>query len=241
MHGATGDKPTDTDIAGVYIQPVEMILGIDQKRSDDKWFDPDTHVWSTSGDNVRNTADDIDVALYSLRKWASMAATGHTTVLEFLFTKNTLGWANSTYVWETYILGNKDKFLSKAAGIKFGEYARAQLHAIKGVGKGKHGQRPELEAQYGYDTKAAMHMLRVLGEGIELMETGNITLPRPEAPFLKDVRNGKFALPDIEALFESRETLLEIAMEKSSLRDTIDRAEISRLITEAQLDFWGLK
>jgi predicted nucleotidyltransferase len=97
MHGATGDKPGDLDISGVYIQPVEMVLGIPQKLEggEGRWFDPDTQVWSSAGDHNRNSADDIDVSMYSLRKWAGMAATGNTTALEFLFVHG----ADPTYIW----------------------------------------------------------------------------------------------------------------------------------------------
>src|ERR1035437_6938208 len=74
MHGATGNKPTDLDLNGVYIQPVELVLGIPQMRTDEDGskhrFDPDTQVWSSAGDHEKNTAEDVDLNLYSLRKWA---------------------------------------------------------------------------------------------------------------------------------------------------------------------------
>jgi len=46
-------------------------------------------------------------------------------------------------------------------------------------GRAKHGQRPELQKQYGYDVKAAMHVLRLLHEGIEFVSRGWVTLPPP--------------------------------------------------------------
>ena len=232
LHGATGDKPTDTDVSGVYIQPVEMILGISMKS-----FDPDVQVWSSAGDHEKNTADDIDVNMYSLRKWATMAATGNTTALEFLFAKPEYREATA---WHIHIVPNTEHFISARAGFHFAEFAKSMLKRLKGEGTGKHGQRPELEEQFGYDVKAAMHLLRVLGEGIELMDQGRITLPRPEAPFLKDVRRGKFTWEEIEEIANARFEVLAIHQAKSFLPPELDRTKISRIITDAQLEFWGL-
>jgi uncharacterized protein len=251
MHGATGNKPTDTDISGVYIQPVEMVLGIPQKRepsaaSGSQWFDPDTQVWSSAGDHNKNSADDIDLNLYSLRKWAHMAATGNTTALEFLFVTNMIHDHEASMevnptIWDKHIVPNTEHFISKRAGFHFIAFAEAMKLRLSGGNTGKHGQRPELEAEFGYDVKGALHMLRVLGEGIELMNTGLITLPRPEAPFLKDVRNGKFEWKEVEELAKARFRILHEQREKSFLPDELDRAKVSRIITAAQLEFWGLK
>src|SRR5688572_31106775 len=37
--------------------------------------------------------------------------------------------------------------------------------------------RPELEEMYGFDTKYAMHMLRLGFQGVELLTTGRLNLP----------------------------------------------------------------
>jgi predicted nucleotidyltransferase len=245
MHGATGDKPGDLDIAGVYIQPPEMALGIPQKREIEdggKWFDPDTQVWKSAGDHERSGPDDVDVSMYSLRKWAGMAASGNTTALEFLFVKNIIERPSIwPCVWEKHIVPNTEHFLSKRAGFHFTAFAAAMRLRLAGGHTGKHGQRPELEAEFGYDVKGAMHMLRVLGEGIELMQTGTITLPCREATFLKDIRRGVYSWKQIEAYADARFQILDEVREKSFLPDEINRAEISRIITEAQLDFWGFE
>jgi predicted nucleotidyltransferase len=76
LHGAKVGKTDDTDLYGVYIEDPEQALGLD----------PSEHfVWSTAGDERRNGPDDVDVTLYSLRKWAGMAAKGNATALHFLF------------------------------------------------------------------------------------------------------------------------------------------------------------
>jgi len=239
-HGAVGNKPTDLDLNGVYIQPVEFVLGIPQMREDEegnkKRFDPDTQVWSSSGDHAKNTAGDVDLNLYSLRKWANMAATGNTTALEFLFVENK---APKPDIWNKHIYLNKDVFLSARAGFHFLEFAKNMLKRLKGEGMGKHGQRPELEQEFGYDVKAAMHVIRVLCEGIELMKHGRITLPRPEVVTLKGIRSGDFKLEEIERMYADLAAELQQAQANSKLPAEIDRAGISRIITEAQKEFWS--
>ncbi len=51
---------------------------------------------------------------------------------------------------------------------------------LQGIGTGKKGQRHELIGAYGYDIKAAMHVIQLLNEGIELMRSGTITLAAPK-------------------------------------------------------------
>jgi len=240
MHGATGDKPTDIDLCGVYIQPVELVLGIPVPKvgedGEPHRFDPDVQVWSPSGDHDKNGPGDLDLNLYSLRKWAGMAATGNTTALEFLFIRNS---AEKPDIWVKHIEPNRDAFISARAGFHFLRFSESMLKRLKGEGQGKHGQRPELEQEHGYDTKAAMHLIRVLCEGIELMKRGTITLPRPEVVTLKGIRAGGYSLEGVEKMYADLTAELEAAQAASKLPPEVDRARISRVITAAQVEHWG--
>ena len=93
------------------------------------------------------------------------------------------------------IQNETETFLSKRSAIQFIGFAENQLRRITGEkGKGAKGTRPEYECAYGYDTKAAMHCLRLFFECIELMREGRITLPRPERELLVEVRSGEWTL-----------------------------------------------
>ena len=76
LHGAKVGKTDDTDLYGIYIEGPEHALGLESREH---------FVWSTAGNERRNGPDDVDVTLYSLRKWAGMAARGNATTLHFLF------------------------------------------------------------------------------------------------------------------------------------------------------------
>lgn len=58
-------------------------------------------------------------------------------------------------------------------------------------------KRFEIEAKFGYDTKHGMHLYRLLTEGLELLEQGTITLPRPDCKELLEIRNGKYSYDEL--------------------------------------------
>src|SRR5258708_37747960 len=76
LHGAKVGETDDTDLYGVYLESPEQALGLDASEH---------FVWSTAGDDRRNGPEDVDVTLYSLRKWAAMAAKRNATTLHVLF------------------------------------------------------------------------------------------------------------------------------------------------------------
>lgn len=55
----------------------------------------------------------------------------------------------------------------------------------------RYGTRSEAAAEHGLDYKSLMHAYRLLGQAEELLQTGQITLPRPpaEVKFLMSIRN----------------------------------------------------
>jgi predicted nucleotidyltransferase len=226
LHGAKVGATDDLDLYGVFIRGPEDVLGLS----------PQTHfVWSTASDERRNGPDDVDATLYSLHKWASMAARGNATALHFLFADAT---ATSAPIW-TLIQSHAEFFVSKASALQFLGFAGNQLRRITGeMGKGAKGTRPEYECAYGYDTKAAMHCLRLYFECIEMMRHGHITLPRPERALLIEVRSGAWTKEKFLAEAEGCRLKAEEAAAHSGLQETVDRERISRLLAEVHQTFW---
>ena len=91
---------------------------------------------------------------------------------------------------------NAHRFVSRLAAVRFLGYLQGQKAAMTGQA-GAHTNRPELVAAHGYDTKYAMHALRLGLQGIELLTTGRITLPVPEPDriYLRSIRRGERPLP----------------------------------------------
>jgi hypothetical protein len=168
-----------------------------------------------------------------------MAVKGNPTALEFIYSEVTQRLI--TPEWRN-IHTSASLFLSKRAAAAFRGFAHAQLRRLQGDGTGKHGQRPEMAEQFGFDTKAAMHTVRLLGEGIELMETGNITMPRPDKNSLIKIRNGEFGT--IERLLDYTNyqfDRLDEAEKKSMLPEHVNRDAINKLLSQIYMEFWNRK
>lgn len=61
------------------------------------------------------------------------------------------------------------------------------------------GNRTELYTKYGFDTKFGSHLLRLLYEGIELLQTGELIFPLKQKDFLIDIKKGKYSVETILA------------------------------------------
>jgi predicted nucleotidyltransferase len=226
LHGAKVGKTDDTDLYGVYVESPEQALGLDPREH---------FVWSTAGDERRNGPEDVDLTLYSLRKWAGMAAKGNATALHFLFAEPQEVALES---WKK-IQANTELFLSRNSAKQFLGFADDQFKRLTGEkGSGKKGQRPEYIGKYGYDTKAAMHGLRLLYECLELMTNKRITLPRPEKDLLIDIRKGEWALEQVLAKAQRVTKEVEEAVATSPLPEMVDHGAISQLVAHVHLQFW---
>ena len=75
--------------------------------------------------------------------------------------------------------------------------------------KQRNPARAENERKFGYDTKHAMHLFRLIEEGKELLTTGNITFPRYDKDELLAIRAGAYTydqliekIGDVDGIFE---------------------------------------
>lgn len=223
LHGAKLEGKDDTDYYGVFVEPADKVLGIDNYEH---------FVYTTSTE--RHVAHDLDVTLYSLRKWAALAAKGNPSVLHFLFAKPEF----QHLIWGRLAL-HSDIFIAKSHLGAFFGYANAQLQRLYN-GRGPSDiSRPFLESQYGYDTKYAMHIIRLLSEAKELMQTGRLQFPAANVEFLRSIRRGEVKLYEIEKLANNLEVEAREAQQKSSLPETVDRKKISALLAELYQDAWS--
>jgi predicted nucleotidyltransferase len=224
MHGAKIENTDDTDWYGLFIVPPTKMLGLDRYEH---------FVHTTGGKRGGNRPSDIDVCMYGLQKWASLASKGNPSVLHFLFAPPVFQHA----LWAKLSL-QRDAFLAKSHIGAFLGYANAQLKRLLNQQGQKNCHRPLLEGPHGYDTKYAMHITRLLCEAKELMTDGKITLPRPEKDLLIDIRLGKFKLHELEQMNKQLEVEALAAKEKSQLPDSISRERVSELVTDLYLDYW---
>ncbi len=226
LHGAKVHGTDDLDIYGIYIEPPELILGLK---------DLPHYVWSTAGDDRRNGPHDVDVTLYSLRKWAGLACKGNPTALHFLFANDEI----DSPAWSK-VVARKNVFLARSCVKQFLGFADDQLQRMTGAkGRGKKGTRLEIELKYGYDVKAAMHTLRLLYECEELVSTGSLTFPRPEREFLIRVRTGEFSMDQVLQMANQLFAECKEVEQSSALPEVVDSDGVSSLLASCYREFWA--
>ncbi|ORA60575.1 DNA polymerase beta superfamily protein [Mycobacteroides franklinii] len=227
LHGVTaGDD--DRDEMGVCIEPPECVIGLRRFEQ---------YIFRTQPEGVRSGPGDLDLVVYSLRKWARLAAAGNPTVLLLLFIPDQ-ELTVSTDVGHD-VQRHPERFLSRVAGRKFLGYLNSQRRRLTGD-LSRRTNRPELIERYGFDTKFAYHALRLGIQGIELMERGRITLPMPQ-PYrsqLVDVRQGKYTLPDVLGWLDEVTARLESLTATADLPEQPDRMIIDNWLVEIYQRHW---
>lgn len=96
----------------------------------------------------------------------------------------------------------------------------------------RNAARSAIEAKYGYDTKHAMHLVRLTRMAKEILETGRVVVKRPDRDELLAIRNGAWSYDDLMAWFDRQDAELAEAYAKSTLRHHPDRVALDTLCRE---------
>jgi len=212
IHGLALDgSGSDRDEMGVMIEPIEYMLRLGE--SFEQFIHRDAEVREGKHD-APSQAGDLDLNIYSLRKFCRLAAKGNPTILTLLFIpcKDHIKCdARGHQLQENF-----EWFISREAAGAFLGYLTSQKQRMVGERGQKRCHRPELESKFGYDTKYAMHMLRLGFQGVELMQTGRLALPMrdPDRSYLMQVRKGEL---DVNAVFTKAG---ELEAELKDLKET---------------------
>lgn len=227
LHGVTTGSD-DRDEMGVCIEPPEYVIGNAQFEQ---------YEYRTQPDGARSGAGDLDLNVYSLRKWSRLAAQGNPTVLLLMFIPpqeivsiNDIG---------RDIQAHPERFLSRDAAFRFLGYLNAQKERMLGL-RSQRTNRPELIEKYSWDTKYGYHMIRLGLQGVELLTTGRITLPIPERErvWLTDLRNGKYTKEDALGVVDGLSAQLRALSVTADLPAKPDYAVIDRWLTDTYQSWW---
>lgn len=242
-HGTSVSGQDDRDEMGICLEPPEFVTGLarvpagtgattgtvafEQYERHTAWDRP-------GGVKNRSGAGDLDVTIYSARKWCRLALDGNPTVLLLLFAPASERMVCTGTARE--LLANADRFISLRSRDRFLGYLHSQRQGMQEIG---HTNRPELVAQYGYDTKFAMHAVRLGMQGVELMDTGRITLPiqEPHLSTLRAVRSGQRSLVEVLAMVGDLEDALRNHT-SSSIPAEPDVDWVNGWLHRAHLRYW---
>lgn len=96
----------------------------------------------------------------------------------------------------------------------------------------KVGNRKELVLKHGYDTKFSSHLIRLLMECKEIIETGELVLPLKNAEHIKDIKLGKFKVTEILEEATQLENEIRDIKDKNDLPEKADFNKVNNLVVE---------
>ncbi len=231
VHGTAVEGQDDRDEMGICTEGPNWVVGLRGKFGQ--------YIYRSKPEGVRSGAGDLDLTVYSLRKWMRLSLSGNPTVLLPLFVPESEIVAIDDRGRD--LRANAGRIVSQTAGKRFLGYMHSQRDRLLDVRGGKHTNRPELIDLYGYDTKYAMHLIRLGIQGIELMNSGRITLPVPEPHLsqLRALRQGGVSFDEATAWADDVEIQLHVAILASPLPVHPDKAWADLFVMDAYRTAWG--
>jgi predicted nucleotidyltransferase len=241
VHGLHHGGQDDRDEMAVFIEPPEYLLGLRLARKPGvrNLYRFEHWVERTQPEGARSGPGDLDLVAYSLRKYVRLALKGHATVLLLLFVPGELTLIETELGKRLRQL--RPAILSKRAGRGYLGYLRGQKERLLGTRGQRRVNRPELVEAHGFDTKYAMHALRLGYQGLELLESGWVTLPMPEPKRSRvmAVRRGERSLDEVLAEIDEVESRLEAALEQTALPESPDDDAVNAFLVDAYRRAWG--
>lgn len=119
----------------------------------------------------------------------------------------------------------------EAAKIKYNSF-------LKWKGARNQTARNLIEDKFGYDSKDAMHLVRLMRIGYECITEGEYKVKRPDAKELLEIRDGKWTYDEIYSYAKDFDVKIKEAAKKSFLPDNVDREKAAKLILEIQDSGW---
>ncbi|GAA2696774.1 MULTISPECIES: DNA polymerase beta superfamily protein [Actinosynnema] len=235
VHGLAIEGTDDRDEMGLCVEPPESVIGL---RPFEQYVFR-TAAERTGDPDARSRPGDLDLVVYSLRKWMRLALQGNPTVITPLFAPDHDVVVNTDLGRE--LRADPGMVISREAGKRFIGYLRGQRERMVGGAVGKRVNRPELVERHGFDVKFAGHMVRLGVQGVELLETGRITLPMPDPwrTFVRDLRQGRRTAQEaIDAAAELEARLLAL-LGSSDLPPRPDTARANAWLVNAYESTWA--
>jgi uncharacterized protein len=92
--------------------------------------------------------------------------------------------------------------------------------------------RAELERSHGYDTKHAMHLIRLMRMGLEVLQTGELRVRRDDAEQLSAIRDGALSFDELLAMAGDLQRAMEAGAAATQLPPDVDYERVDGLLVE---------
>lgn len=224
---------SDIDEMAVCVEPHQTVIGSQRFEH---------YTYRTQPDGVTSGPGDLDLTVYSLRKFAHLVTSGNPTVLTMLFIPDEHILFRTGFADELF--ERRHLFLSRQAGPKFRGYLHSQRQGLLGLRSGgtRNQGRQDIRDRYGFDVKFAAHMVRLGIQGVELLTTGRITLPIPEPhrTWLIELRRGEHTKEEALNRAEKLEARIADLTDTSRvLPEHPDQRAINEWMASVHRRFWG--
>jgi len=228
-------KDSDFDVYGFCIPPKNIIFPhldgeIDGFGRQKKKFEQ----WQIAHLLVKEK--EYDFSVYNIIKYFNLCMENNPNIIDSLYTPHNLVLF-STIIGDT-VRENRDLFLHKGVYHKLKGYAYSQLHLMKTKNPQKDSKRYENIQEHGYDTKYAYHVIRLIDECEQILETHTLDLQRNNEQ-LKAIRKGEVSEEEIRRIFAEKEKYLMKLYETSTLRYSPDEDAIKSLLLKCLEGHYG--
>lgn len=211
---------SDLDLMGVTVPPLDHYFGL-------------ASFGSRGTKEIRD--GDLDAVLYEATKAISLLKGQNPNTMTAL-------WVNPDDILYTteagsLLVAKRHLFLSKGVSRTFYGYAQSQLKKLgdSEAPTGNMGaKRKATVEEYGYDTKNAMHLIRILRMGREILSTGEVRVDRRgiDADELMAIRCGEWSLDRIRAEADDGFDAINAAEDATELPDEPDWDAINELCVQ---------
>ena len=208
----------DKDAMAICVPPLEYYFGLKQYGS-------------RGTKEIKR--DEWDIVTYEVKKFVSLLAKGNPNVLMMLWLSPQY-YINKTAAGQMLIT-HKYLFVGRHVYRSFVGYAHGQLHRMTHHAFQGHmgAKRRELVEKYGYDTKNAAHLIRILRMGTEFLTDGELYVERSmDAAQLLEIKKGEWSLEKVQDEANRWFKNAEQAYLTSKLPKEPDREKINRLLID---------
>jgi len=198
---------SDDDFVGVFVPSLRDFLSV-------RGFGPETHA-----------GNDPDFTIHEIGKFCRLAFKGNPAILETLWNPHIV---HSTGVGEM-LVRLRGSFLHRGSLNVYVDYAEAQLKKMV-KGKGLHAKGGAYNGKYG------AHLIRLLHSGLDLAETGEVTVrvPRKLAEVLLEIRAGNRTMEQVQAMARPLLERLKGLTRDNRLAAQPDEEKINAFVIEAR-------
>lgn len=232
VHGTNVGGQDDRDEMGICVESPETVIGSHTFKH---------YEYRTQPQGTCSGPGDLDLIVYSLRRYCYLASTGNATVILPLFVPKTAVCFINEFGHE--LRARRHWFVSQQCGHRFLGYMRSQRQDLLGLrSSGSRNQgRAGLRARYGFDVKSAMHMVRLGLQGLELMRTGEMSVPvgDRDLTWLQELRRGERSKEEALARAETLEREIGEALRTTRLPEYPDRVSIDAWLGSVHRRHWG--